>query len=147
MWIKSASFNVWVRYFEWNFKGTLWNSTQNIWPIHWKIWFLYNNESLRALRFKSPCAFFKRPPGPLTEVTTPQQMRLRKIDIHEMRATRLEYLENTSHSFDSFFLLCHREDSNNVNSRTRCHLNYWMFRFNYWWIYWTALWRHIALLS
>ena len=23
-------FNVWVRYFVWNFKGTLWNSTQNI---------------------------------------------------------------------------------------------------------------------
>ena len=38
MWIKSTSFNVWVRYFVWNFKGTLWNSTQNISPIHWKIW-------------------------------------------------------------------------------------------------------------
>ena len=35
MWIKSTSFNVWVRYFEWNFKGTLWNSTQNILPIHY----------------------------------------------------------------------------------------------------------------
>ena len=44
---KSTSFNVWARYFVWNFKGTLWNSTQNILPIHWKIWFLYNID-LRA---------------------------------------------------------------------------------------------------
>ena len=28
--IKIISFNVWVRYFVWNFKGYLWNSTQNI---------------------------------------------------------------------------------------------------------------------
>ena len=48
----------------WHFKGTLWNSTQNILSIHWKIWFLYNNEILRALRFKSSYAFLKRPPGP-----------------------------------------------------------------------------------
>ena len=48
MWIKSTSFNVWARYFVWNFKGTLWNSTQNILPIHWKIWFLYDIEILRA---------------------------------------------------------------------------------------------------
>ena len=53
LWMKSTSFNVWVRYFVWNFKGTLWNSTQNILPIHWKIRFLYNIEILRALRFKS----------------------------------------------------------------------------------------------
>ena len=51
-----------MRYFVWNFKGTLWNSTQNILPIHWKIWFLYNIEILRALRFKSSYAFLKRPP-------------------------------------------------------------------------------------
>ena len=62
--IKSTSFNVWARYFVWHFKGTLWNSTQNILSIHWKIWFLYNNEILRALRFKSSYAFLKRPPGP-----------------------------------------------------------------------------------
>ena len=29
--------NVWVRYFVWNFKRYLWNSTQNILPIHWKM--------------------------------------------------------------------------------------------------------------
>ena len=46
----------------WNFKGTLWNSTQNIFPIRWKIWFLCNIAILRALRFKSPYAFLKRPP-------------------------------------------------------------------------------------
>ena len=46
----------------WNFKGTLWNSTQNILPIHWKICFLYNIEILRAHRFKSSYAFLKRPP-------------------------------------------------------------------------------------
>ena len=39
--------------FLWNFKGNLWNATQNILPIHWKIWFLYNIEILRALGFKS----------------------------------------------------------------------------------------------
>ena len=46
----------------WNFKGTLWNSTQNILPIHWKIWFLCNIEILRGLRFKSSYAFLKRTP-------------------------------------------------------------------------------------
>ena len=61
MLIKSTSFNVWVRYFVQNFKGTLWNSSQNILPMHWKIWFLYYVEILRALRFKSSYAFFKRP--------------------------------------------------------------------------------------
>ena len=40
-----------------------WNSTQNILPIHWKIWLLYNIEILRALRFKSLYAFLKRPPA------------------------------------------------------------------------------------
>ena len=47
----------------WNFKGTLWNSTQNILPIHWKISFLYNTDILRALKFKSSYVFLKRPPG------------------------------------------------------------------------------------
>ena len=47
----------------WDFKGTLWNSTQNILPIHWKIWFLYNIEILRALSFKSSYTFLKHTPG------------------------------------------------------------------------------------
>ena len=60
--IKIISFNVWVRYFVWNFKGHLWNSTQNILPIHWKMWILFTNENLRALRFKSSYVFLKCPP-------------------------------------------------------------------------------------
>ena len=75
MWIKSTSFNVWVTYFVWNFKGTLWNSTQNILPIHWKVWFLYNIEILRALRFKSSQVFLKRPPGLSTQVVNTLKMR------------------------------------------------------------------------
>ena len=31
----------WIRYFVWNFKGNLWNSTQNVLPIHWKKRFWY----------------------------------------------------------------------------------------------------------
>ena len=65
LWIKSTFCNVWITYFVWNFKGTLWNSTQNILPIHWKIWFLYNTEILKALRFESSYAFLKRPPAPI----------------------------------------------------------------------------------
>ena len=53
MFHKNLSFNVWVKYFEWNFKGILWNSTQNILPIHWKMCNLFISENLRALRFKS----------------------------------------------------------------------------------------------
>ena len=41
MLYKNISFNVWVRYFVWNFKGYLWNSIQNILPIHWKMWILF----------------------------------------------------------------------------------------------------------
>ena len=44
-----------------NFKGTLWNSTQNILPIHWKIWFLYNIQILSVLRFKSSYVFLNPP--------------------------------------------------------------------------------------
>ena len=52
--IKIISFNVWVRYFVWNFKGYLWNSTQNILPIHWKMWILFTSENLRALNTLRP---------------------------------------------------------------------------------------------
>ena len=38
--------------FVWNVKGTLWNSTQNIILIHWKICILSWHENVRALRFK-----------------------------------------------------------------------------------------------
>ena len=48
--MKCTSFNVWVRYFVWIFKRYLWNSTQNILPIHCKLRFLYNVENV-FLRF------------------------------------------------------------------------------------------------
>ena len=37
------------RKFVMNVKGHLWNSTQNILPVHWKIWNFYNIQILRAL--------------------------------------------------------------------------------------------------
>ena len=55
------SFNVWTRYFAWNCKGYLWNSTQNILPKHWKIRMLYNVENLRAPWSMSSYAFLKHP--------------------------------------------------------------------------------------
>ena len=48
-------------YFGWNFKGCLWNSTQNISPMHWKMQVFYNAENLRALRFKGSYAVLKCP--------------------------------------------------------------------------------------
>ena len=63
-----TSFNMWVRYSVWNFKGYLWNSTQNILPIHWKTWFLYNVKNLRAPRFMSSYAFFKCPQVSLSHI-------------------------------------------------------------------------------
>ena len=56
----------------WNFKGTLWNSTQNILPIHWKIWLLYNIEILRALtlRLKSSSTLWNAPQSPTTTALT-----------------------------------------------------------------------------
>ena len=41
-----TSFNIWARQLVWNFKGYLWNSTQNTPPIHWKIQSIYNVENL-----------------------------------------------------------------------------------------------------
>ena len=34
---KIAFFIVWIIYLMWNFKGTLWNSTQSILLVHWKV--------------------------------------------------------------------------------------------------------------
>ena len=44
----------------WNFKEYLWNSSQNKFPIHWKVWFLYNVGVLRAFRFNSSYLCLKR---------------------------------------------------------------------------------------
>ena len=56
-----TSFNVWVRNFVWYFKGSLWNSRQNILPMHWNTWFKYNVENSRALRLTSLYVFLKCP--------------------------------------------------------------------------------------
>ena len=64
----------------WNFKGTLWNSTQNSLPIHWKMWFLYNIAIIRALRFKSSYAFLKRPPGNYLSMAWSKLIPFRKHD-------------------------------------------------------------------
>ena len=53
--------NVWARHFVWNFKGSLINSSQNIFPIHWKMCILFRCSNWRALRFKSLQVFLKRP--------------------------------------------------------------------------------------
>ena len=60
MLYKIVSFNEWVRYFVWNFKGALWNSTQNISAIQWKMCILLSGENLRDLRFKSVEAILKQ---------------------------------------------------------------------------------------
>ena len=44
---------VWVRYFVQNFKGILWNSTENVLPIHWNLCISFFCNTLGALRFKS----------------------------------------------------------------------------------------------
>ena len=48
--------------FLWNFKGTLWNYTLNILPIHWKIRFLYTAVNLRTHRFNRSTCIFEMPP-------------------------------------------------------------------------------------
>ena len=60
-----STVNIWLRFFVWNFKGHLWNSTQNILPRHWKRSFLNEIEILTVLRFKTSYAFLKRPAEPL----------------------------------------------------------------------------------
>ena len=92
----------------WNFKGTLWNSTQNILPIHWKIRFLYNIEILRALRFKSSYAFFKRPPCQSKAAVTGENALFFKSShaIHIIQlsySTRIEFHSSKVYSHKSLF--------------------------------------------
>ena len=51
-WIKIISFNIWARYFEGNFKDTLWNSTQNISPIHWEMCILLRVQNSILFMYK-----------------------------------------------------------------------------------------------
>ena len=57
--IQIVSFNVWVRYFVWNLKGTLWNSNKISYPYIERVDFIHR-WNLRALRFKSSYVFLKR---------------------------------------------------------------------------------------
>ena len=56
---KIVSFNVGLRYFVWDFKGSLRNSTQTILPIHWNMCCWLKGENSRAPRLTSSQAFFK----------------------------------------------------------------------------------------
>ena len=77
--------------FLWNFKGTLWNSTQNILPIHWKIRILYNIEILRTLRSKSSYAFFKCPPERYGKLST---MPAVALDTKSTLRANVDYLSH-----------------------------------------------------
>ena len=51
-----------MRYFVWKFKADLWNSTQNILPIHWKIRLIRLHTMLTICQiYEFVCFFFKRP--------------------------------------------------------------------------------------
>ena len=62
VWIKYLFFSVWTSYFVWNFKGHIWNSTQIIPTIHWKVGLSHKVNILRVLKFKSPYICFWTPP-------------------------------------------------------------------------------------
>ena len=46
MTVKYTFYGVWVQNFVWNFKGALWNFTQNFEPIHRKICILWGGKNL-----------------------------------------------------------------------------------------------------
>ena len=50
-----------VRYFMWNINSSLWNSTQNILPTHWKMQLVSNIEISRALDIRA-CKHFLNTP-------------------------------------------------------------------------------------
>ena len=54
-WMKIVSFSVWVKYFVWNVKWNLSNTTQNILPIHWQMCTLLMSENLQAPSFTNLC--------------------------------------------------------------------------------------------
>ena len=58
---KNQFFPCMGKLFVWNFKGPLWNSTQNTLLIDWKMIISYNVGNLRAPGLKSSRAFLKRP--------------------------------------------------------------------------------------
>ena len=54
-------FKVWARYFVWNLKGYIWNSTQISCLYLENVLFLYKVETLGTLRFKISLVFLKWP--------------------------------------------------------------------------------------
>ena len=60
----SNCFNVWGKYFKWNFKGYLWNSTQNILPILWKKQFLLIIENLKSSQIYELTCILEMSPRP-----------------------------------------------------------------------------------
>ena len=61
MWITSTSFNVWVRYFVWNFKGYLWNSTQISYPYIDRYDFYTTLKFLELLDLRAHTRFWNAP--------------------------------------------------------------------------------------
>ena len=46
-------FTIWVKYFVRTFKGNIWNSTQSVLPICWKIYISYGGETFRVLKYET----------------------------------------------------------------------------------------------
>ena len=90
----------------WNFKGYLWNSAQNIIPIHWKMRILFSGENLGALNFKSSYVFMKR----LTEPSRKTHSSYRNMKCHSCFSS-MHYI--------TFSLKL----SGNLRSRPSLHLN------------------------
>ena len=80
--INIASFIVWIRYFVWNFKGTLWNSKQNILSIYGKMCSKIRCENLRAPRLTSLKAFVKHLLGVLLKRISMAVMKFNSNHFH-----------------------------------------------------------------
>ena len=102
-------------YIEWNFKSTIWNYTQNILPVQWKIWFLYNIWIWRALRFMGAYTFLKR--------------KFKKIHLKKMLQSVNQFVHQTCADSYRLFLQPIRLDVDNciVKYLIICHSLYIQF--------------------
>ena len=124
----------------WNFIGHLWNSTQNILPIHWKV-FLWNIEILRALRVKSPYAFLKRPTvvrkwWVKSQATVSEFWYIREItkysipkvnhhnNLHHSRSIVLQFCKVQQWYFCALHKVSNRYDKLNERDFARLNLEY-----------------------
>ena len=93
-------------------EGTLWTSTQNTLPIHWKIQFLYKVEILRALRFKSSYASLKRPPDTQSRLISWPWLPSENLDWSDRKNPvvqwlwTLTHLQGSSSSYEKNSALC-----------------------------------------